>query len=233
MAFVMNPELVPSVMDLYAGPRFDPPPNSYPPSLRPQPSPDEPLSFPVGVDLARLWAVHTFNYFQFNIIEPGASQPSAGSDTSAIYLLPSLINHRCIPNAVALREQSVMVIRALTAISQNDEVMISYTSSMDFGKRREALQRYGISCKCQLCVLDRRDGKNHCRQRYQILKSARERDMGDLSTVTKVLLLVKETYLSEQTRRPELFSLYMYRAWNAYSNTSPLPKDTGTRLFLK
>lgn len=99
----------------------------------------------------------------------GFSEPRGGT---AVYAISSLINHSCEPSADALLYAGASLeVRARTALSEGDEVTISYlgpteaavvsgtpdasTSGPAFAQRRAELAAgYGFECKCGRCVAE-------------------------------------------------------------------------------
>ena len=77
-----------------------------------------------------------------------------GSGT-AVYLLPSLLNHDCEPNldAVWRNGDATMQLVARRPIAAGEQLTITYTdSSAPVAERRaELLHTYGFTCNCQSC----------------------------------------------------------------------------------
>ncbi|MCO5560633.1 hypothetical protein L7F22_014249 [Adiantum nelumboides] len=77
---------------------------------------------------------------------------------TGLWLLPSFINHSCIPNASRLIVGEAMFILAARNIRANEEITISYTDAMAPLKRREdnlGQTGYGFHCECKRCTLER------------------------------------------------------------------------------
>ncbi|KAG8944881.1 hypothetical protein FRC04_001414 [Tulasnella sp. 424] len=152
------------VYDLYAGPSFPPPPSTYVLEQAPPTGVERFLDFDIPVDIARIEAVLSFNSFQ----PSGPPLPSKkdSDDPSALFLLPSLFNHSCNPNASWVCFGDIMVIRAARDIPKGSEVFIAYRlGDGSFVKRQETLRHYFDKCTCDLCTLDRADGEVACKKR--------------------------------------------------------------------
>ncbi|KAG8990512.1 hypothetical protein FRB90_001735 [Tulasnella sp. 427] len=152
------------VYDLYAGPSFPPPPSNYVLEQAQSTGVERYLDFDVPVDIARIEAILSFNAFRPNGLPLQSKEDT--DHPSALFLLPSLFNHSCDPNAAWVCFGDVMVIRAARDIPRGSEVFISYRSGeRSFPKRQENLRHYFDKCMCDLCALDRRDGKVLCKRR--------------------------------------------------------------------
>ncbi|KIO27502.1 hypothetical protein M407DRAFT_47568, partial [Tulasnella calospora MUT 4182] len=152
------------VYDLYAGPTLPPPPSTYVLDRAPTTGAENYLEFDTPVDIARIEGVLSFNAFR----PSGLPLPSEkeSDHPSALFLLPSLFNHSCNPNAVWVCYGDVMVIRAMRDIPKGSEAFISYRpGDASFIKREENLRHYFDKCTCELCILDRADGEAACKRR--------------------------------------------------------------------
>ncbi|RZF37970.1 hypothetical protein LSTR_LSTR005470 [Laodelphax striatellus] len=90
----------------------------------------------------------------FNICDPDMTSIGVG-----IYLAPTIIDHSCDPNAVAVFEQRTISIRAIKELSAPldwDKVFISYIDLMsDTNERQqELLSTYYFLCQCSRCTND-------------------------------------------------------------------------------
>lgn len=158
-----DPSCARLVYDLYAGPSLPPPPSSYVLEQAPSTGVERFLDFDSPVDIARIEAVLSFNTFQPSGLPLLTKKES--DHPSALFLLPSLFNHSCDPNAAWVCFGDVMVIRATRDIPKGSEVFISYLSDPSFSKREERLRQYFDKCMCDLCTLDRADGEAACKKR--------------------------------------------------------------------
>ncbi|KAG8910818.1 hypothetical protein FRC00_007486 [Tulasnella sp. 408] len=148
------------VYDLYAGPSLSPPPATYVLERAPASGVENFLDFGTPVDIARIEGVLSFNAFSpAGLPRPLESEKESDSP-SALFLLPSLFNHSCNPNAAWACFGDVMAIRAMRDIPKGSEVFISYRAGDgSFLKREETLRHYFDKCTCDLCTLDRADGE--------------------------------------------------------------------------
>ncbi|KAK2588056.1 hypothetical protein KPH14_004123 [Odynerus spinipes] len=87
----------------------------------------------------------------FNILDPDMNSIGVG-----IYLAPSMIDHSCKPNAVAVFEGTTIIIRTLEDFPSFNwsQVKISYIDLLNSTKDRcEELQNsYYFACDCQRCM---------------------------------------------------------------------------------
>ena len=71
------------------------------------------------------------------------------------WLLPSFINHSCIPNVVKLFTGDICIVRAITEIAEGDEILCSYVPLDTFPTvecREEFLK---FQCNCKLCKFEK------------------------------------------------------------------------------
>ena len=69
-----------------------------------------------------------------------------------LWLLPSIINHSCLPNSKWLEVGSAMFIHAAKPIERGEEFTISYFDTLIPLTPREAMcERWGFKCKCKRC----------------------------------------------------------------------------------
>ncbi|KAG8908311.1 hypothetical protein FRC01_007456 [Tulasnella sp. 417] len=155
------------VYDLYAGPSLSPPPATYVSERPPESGVENFLEFETPVDTSRIEGVLSFNAFR----PAGLPLPSEeeSDHPSALFLLPSLFNHSCNPNAAWVCFGDVMVIRAVRDIPKGSEAFVAYRSGAEpFIKREEKLRHYFNKCACDLCALDRADGEAACKKRMTL-----------------------------------------------------------------
>ncbi|KAG8995510.1 hypothetical protein FRB90_000169 [Tulasnella sp. 427] len=159
-----DPSCAQLVYDLYAGPSFPSPPSSYVMDRAPSNGIERYLNFDVPVDISRIEGVLSFNAFRPSGLPLPSKKESDHPD--ALFLLPSLFNHSCDPNAAWVCIGDIMVVRATRDISKGSEVLISYRpGESSFIKRQEKLKHYFGKCTCGLCALDRADGESLCKKR--------------------------------------------------------------------
>ena len=77
---------------------------------------------------------------------------------SAIYVLPSLLNHSCAPNIDVKWESgdAAVTLRASDDVAPGEELTITYIdANASIDARQRALEPYGFTCACARCVEDR------------------------------------------------------------------------------
>lgn len=76
-------------------------------------------------------------------------------DFSGLWLLPSFINHSCLPNSKSLEVGSAMFIHASKPIKRGEEITISYFDTLvPLPWRRAMCSGWGFKCKCRRCILE-------------------------------------------------------------------------------
>ncbi|GLJ25769.1 hypothetical protein SUGI_0493320 [Cryptomeria japonica] len=75
---------------------------------------------------------------------------------SGLWLLPSFINHSCLPNASRLHVGKAMFLHAAKPIKEREEITISYFDALLPQSRREKIcGSWGFKCKCRRCGLEK------------------------------------------------------------------------------
>ena len=77
---------------------------------------------------------------------------------SAVYVLPSLLNHSCAPNVDVKWEtgDATLTLRAAVDVRPGEELTITYIDAdAPVDARQRALEPYGFTCACARCVEDR------------------------------------------------------------------------------
>ncbi|KAK9893664.1 hypothetical protein P389DRAFT_212815 [Cystobasidium minutum MCA 4210] len=120
---------------------------------------DKPID-EASIDAGRVEGIVTYNSFKPQCISTplDAGESSADADKtftspSALYSLPSFVNHSCVGNASFVFFGSVLVVRATQPTSAGEEVLFSYCNPTASFQRAH-LARYGFECDCQLCQRD-------------------------------------------------------------------------------
>ncbi|KAG8909175.1 hypothetical protein FRC01_007094 [Tulasnella sp. 417] len=186
------------VYDLYAGPSLPPPPTTYVLERSPAGAIENFLEFETPVDISRIEGVLSFNVFE----PAGLPLPSEkeSDHPSALFLLPSLFNHSCNPNVGWVCFGDTMVIRAMRDIPKGSEVFIGYRSGDEsFIDREEKLRHYFDKCTCDMCALDRADGKAACKKR-----NALEGKISSWDTVAKArqgIQNLQQTYKKKRSHQ--------------------------------
>ncbi|KIO27491.1 hypothetical protein M407DRAFT_73166 [Tulasnella calospora MUT 4182] len=170
-----NPKAADAVDQLYAGPSNRLPPSEYNTAPSEKVNVARLLHFDRDVDIRRIEGVLTFNSFATPSLGPARSRSEDKIDEqlhpSSLFLLPSLFNHSCSPNAFWYCLGDVMMIRATCDIPAGNEVFLSYTRGGDSYISRakdSCLASLLGSCNCSLCTRDRQAGEAVCKQREQL-----------------------------------------------------------------
>ncbi|KAI9339374.1 hypothetical protein BDR26DRAFT_803228, partial [Obelidium mucronatum] len=198
----------------------------------------DPLQLPVPIDAGKLEGVATYNCFSDGSIDIAEFRPknkdSSESDKlTALFLQSSLINHSCLYNATWRNFGDVQVIRALNDIPAGTEISVSYVVDGEYLEREKNLVHFfppGEQCSCELCVMDRAEGKTCLKNRSLILddlealprigpKSTRAQIAKRLEQIDKLIDKIKGTYKSERptSSRHEMYTLYQSKSF-AYGN---------------
>lgn len=205
------------VLDLYAG--------------------DEALQHPVtktGIDISRVEAVVTYNAFHVECLTTKMKGRSPADDAAdnvhaptALYGLPSMLNHSCLGNVSYSFLSDVLFMRCRLPIEPGEELVDSYTDSLaSLQKRRQALDKHGFVCACELCRYDLEDGVDLCARREELstqLEDLTDRIHGSrqessdkhAALVEKLTLQLDATH---KATRPKLRPA-MYAAWRLQSAT--------------
>lgn len=87
------------------------------------------------------------------INEAGLGLPER--NRTGLWLLPSLINHSCLPNSRWLLVGNAIFIHASKAIGSGEEITIPYFDVLVPLLRRQAdCKNWGFKCKCKRCILE-------------------------------------------------------------------------------
>ncbi|KAF8507844.1 hypothetical protein BU17DRAFT_57135 [Hysterangium stoloniferum] len=211
-----NPELHNQVFHLCPRPPFEPASTEYPPQTSHnihhhplQPSIDIDVSLLESICSNNMFSLEPLGYMDFK--SPWTSADQDVDLPCALYLLPSLFNHSCVPNGTRTFFRDVMVVRAAVPIRQDEEIFLGYISDMNARKRDENLSHYGFHCTCPLCEDDSKDGESVIQSREDLMKkvkanagnpkislSAREFD-SKVQRVETLIQQISATYLP--TRR--------------------------------
>lgn len=144
----------------YAGPSFPTSSLTFS-SLRTVPLASARPSFRTDVDVHRLENVIHYNCFTPRRDNPSfiiSPTPTTQREPLALYVIPSLFNHSCLPNAMWVCNGDVMVIRSMEKIECDREITISYSLLSDKQAQDGVIEsRLGRKCDCARCTLDRED----------------------------------------------------------------------------
>ncbi|KAG5190422.1 hypothetical protein JKP88DRAFT_347596 [Tribonema minus] len=78
--------------------------------------------------------------------------------STALYLLPSLINHSCLPNAAQVFVGNTLVITAARPIMAGEEVTIQYFDVLTTLQERQRMSGDAFTCACERCRFEARLG---------------------------------------------------------------------------
>ncbi|GLJ09736.1 hypothetical protein SUGI_0114920 [Cryptomeria japonica] len=74
-----------------------------------------------------------------------------------VWLLPSFINHSCVPNAARKTDKEIMSIHATKRIQKGEEITIPYFGVLvPFPYRQKYFKAFGFDCICKRCELEKR-----------------------------------------------------------------------------
>ncbi|GLJ25759.1 hypothetical protein SUGI_0493190 [Cryptomeria japonica] len=87
----------------------------------------------------------------------GEAEMSASSQGfSGLWLLPSFINHSCLPNATRLNVGRALFLHAAKPIDKGEEITVSYFDALLPLPQREAMcEAWGFKCNCKRCALEK------------------------------------------------------------------------------
>ncbi|KDN35673.1 hypothetical protein RSAG8_11416, partial [Rhizoctonia solani AG-8 WAC10335] len=128
---------------------------------------DIPGEYPIrDIDVNHVEGILASNSFSDRI------ENSVFGRSEAIYLLPSMVNHACHGTAVRTSVGSIMVMRASRNLKAGEEITCSYVGGIEgasYISRGVALNQWSITCQCELCLADKKDGESRCgdRERYE------------------------------------------------------------------
>lgn len=85
---------------------------------------------------------------------------------SALFLMPSYINHSCLGNCAQSFIGDMMIVRALDDLQVETELLMTYVDTfLGLEERKLALIKHGFICNCRLCELDQAESKELQNQR--------------------------------------------------------------------
>ena len=100
--------------------------------------------------LIGLHILHNIKIFHF---PPDCSKAPL---STGIWLLPSFMNHSCMPNAIRLYIGDICIVRAITDIPVGEEILISYLPLSLFPSVGDRSHFLGFRCDCKLCQFERK-----------------------------------------------------------------------------
>lgn len=163
---------------MYAGPSLGR--SEYPPKPAQRHPLVHPLISSVDIDVPRIEVVLSLNGFDltpsFHYVGSTWKEfdgPKMDSESTAIYDLPSFCNHECFPSTAQTMVGDIMLIRASRDLKEGEEATTSLVSTdLSYTMREKRIyDKWGFSCKCRLCKVERIDGNAHCDQRGKLVES--------------------------------------------------------------
>ncbi|KAK6531883.1 hypothetical protein TWF694_003048 [Orbilia ellipsospora] len=87
---------------------------------------------------------------------PSKSKENPFDPNCGFWILPSYMNHSCVPNARRVILGDMMVIHAAVDIPKDTEILISYTDSKQPYQDRQGMFElsWGFTCHCQQCKFE-------------------------------------------------------------------------------
>ncbi|KAL3695825.1 hypothetical protein R1sor_009901 [Riccia sorocarpa] len=121
-------------------------------SWSPDPQKNVDLSF---IDVVRKV---TFNTFDASRAVTDGLKPEAEDDTcrtisSGLWVLPSFLNHSCVPNTGITFVGRAMFLRASRDLKAGEELTTSYTACSD-PNRKKSINKWHFECTCERCQQD-------------------------------------------------------------------------------
>jgi hypothetical protein len=85
----------------------------------------------------------------------GTEHVQVDRNFSGLWLLPSFINHSCLPNSNWRKLGSALFIYASKTIKRGEEITVSYFDALvPLSQRQAKCGRWGFECKCRRCILE-------------------------------------------------------------------------------
>jgi tetratricopeptide (TPR) repeat protein len=133
-----------------------------------------------SVDLKRIDRIVNLNAFsctnKTETTQFGTNEGGGSICGSAIWVLPSLINHSCLANCKWIPYGDVLIIRAFQLIKKGEEILIPYVSPTEsYEERKKISSGHLFKCECKLCELDSKDEQDGTgKKREKILKKIKK-----------------------------------------------------------
>ncbi|RUP42945.1 hypothetical protein BC936DRAFT_137855 [Jimgerdemannia flammicorona] len=121
---------------------------------------------------------------------------------TGLWILPSLLNHSCVPNAIYIIVGDLLFVRAMQNIPKDNEVCVPYLPCTNtYNERVKKLKARSFRCSCQLCVFERAH-PSHARETRQRLLKEHERlrdrirtgDPAMIPPLTNIIAQLRDTY---------------------------------------
>ncbi|EMS19021.1 TPR and SET domain containing protein [Rhodotorula toruloides NP11] len=128
-----------------------------------------PFATHATVDTTRLEAISLVNAFPLGRHKIGYE--FIDNYASGLFLVASMLNHSCQPNAHWMNLGDVVIVRARTAIAPGDEICISYVPSASSQTVADNIlrQRAMTACGCVMCEEMINDGSDQINLRHKLL----------------------------------------------------------------
>ncbi|QCD82535.1 uncharacterized protein LOC114176992 [Vigna unguiculata] len=106
----------------------------------------------VVVDMVKLVGILDVNSLTEDAVSANVLRRGNDCYGVGLWLLPSLINHSCCPNARRLHVGDYLVVHASKDLKAGEEVTFAYFDPLcGLSKRKEMSVNWGIHCKCKRC----------------------------------------------------------------------------------
>jgi hypothetical protein len=121
------------------------------------------MQFPFPIEVAKLYAIVTSNCYVNGLPNLRASSTTNSDPLTrppdqvslALYVLPTYLNHSCVPNAMRDMLGDVITIRARQKIAKGEEITVSYIDRFQpYELRALLLKPWFDKCDCQACEWD-------------------------------------------------------------------------------
>jgi len=197
-----NPFVSNLLLKLYAGPTFTQSTSSDVTINDFKVNQDESFTSSTRASIEQIKGIVKYNSFQ----EPDITQ------INGLWLLPSLINHSCLPNCHRFCIGETMFITSSKNLKMGEELFLAYVSMLDtYHGRTNKLESFGFICKCKLCEMDKLETEASMKERERLAERFTElkpkiKEGPRLVNTTLPLLekhieTVKKTYLGGKGRQ--------------------------------
>ena len=191
--------------------------------------PDSPMQTVMDVDVALIRRISIVNSFAFlATVDTDSSDPMRGMTMpdyrlSGLYILPALINHSCAPNSERTNFGDVIVLRAMKAIKEGEELTLTYAGhDAAYDLRTQILEHYQVKCDCDLCAQDHASGREVRQRRPQILEQMNQ-PKTPMPRLMQLLKQLSDTYPSPySSHKWDLYQGYKVVIADYYRNPQNL-----------
>jgi hypothetical protein len=127
---------------------------------------------------------------EFDLVPPEKMMKSSG-----LWILPSFLNHSCVPNAHRCFYGDVMMVRAIRDLRAGEEVVISYCGDGPEA-RQDLMSWWKIDCDCPCCNERMKTPRQAAQRRNSLLKNGPWSSGGPqrLSPIMKWIQSLDATY---------------------------------------